>query len=92
MPLACKRLNTRSGHGLCLKRDKEPRMRRRLKRALMRLPGRYVQRICRQEFEAQKFKRFNERAVEFAFIFRALSRLYPRTVLDVGTGRRPCRR
>jgi 2-polyprenyl-3-methyl-5-hydroxy-6-metoxy-1,4-benzoquinol methylase len=53
-----------------------------VKRAL----DRYPQRICRQEFESQVFSRFNERPVEFAFVFRKLGELYPRKVLDVGTG------
>jgi 2-polyprenyl-3-methyl-5-hydroxy-6-metoxy-1,4-benzoquinol methylase len=47
---------------------------------------RYPQRICRQEFEGQTFTRFNERPIEFAFVFRKLGEIYPRTVLDVGTG------
>jgi 2-polyprenyl-3-methyl-5-hydroxy-6-metoxy-1,4-benzoquinol methylase len=46
-----------------------------------------TQRQCREEFEAQRFVKFNERAVEFAFVFRQIARLAPRTVLDVGTGK-----
>jgi SAM-dependent methyltransferase len=41
---------------------------------------------ARREFTKQRFKRFNERPVEFAFVFRHLSRIYPRTILDVGSG------
>jgi 2-polyprenyl-3-methyl-5-hydroxy-6-metoxy-1,4-benzoquinol methylase len=48
--------------------------------------NRYPQRICRQEFESQTFTRFNERPIEFAFVFRKLGEIYPRKVLDVGTG------
>jgi 2-polyprenyl-3-methyl-5-hydroxy-6-metoxy-1,4-benzoquinol methylase len=48
--------------------------------------NRYPQRICRQEFESQTFIRFNERPIEFAFVFRKLGEIYPRKVLDVGTG------
>jgi SAM-dependent methyltransferase len=47
---------------------------------------RYPQRICRQEFESQTFTRFNERPIEFAFVFRKLGEIYPRKILDVGTG------
>lgn len=42
--------------------------------------------ICRLEFKRQTFKRFNERPVELDFVFRHLSKLYPKKVLDVGTG------
>lgn len=42
--------------------------------------------LTRREYRKQAFRRFNERPVEFAFLFRQLARLYPRTVLDVGTG------
>jgi SAM-dependent methyltransferase len=35
---------------------------------------------------SQAFSRFNERPVEFGFVFRILGEIYPRTVLDVGTG------
>jgi SAM-dependent methyltransferase len=42
--------------------------------------------ICKLEFERQSFTNFNERPVEFAFVFAQLSQLYPQKVLDVGTG------
>lgn len=58
----------------------------RVKEGVSRLLSRYDARLCRQEFEEQAFLRFNERPVEFAFVFRTLQELYPRTVLDVGTG------
>ncbi len=41
---------------------------------------------CKKEFRTQTFTRFNERPVEFSFVFRKLGEIYPRTVLDVGTG------
>ncbi|MHC4165479.1 MAG: class I SAM-dependent methyltransferase [Planctomycetota bacterium] len=41
---------------------------------------------CRQEFRNQEFTRFNERPVEFNFVFKKLSAIYPRKILDVGTG------
>lgn len=46
----------------------------------------YPQRLLRQEHARQRPKRQNERPIEFAFVFRQMARLYPRTVLDVGTG------
>jgi len=42
--------------------------------------------MCRQEYDNQVFDKFNERPVEFAFLFRHLARLYPKSILDVGTG------
>lgn len=42
--------------------------------------------ICRLEFKLQTFTRFNERPIEFSFVFRKLGEIYPRKVLDVGTG------
>jgi 2-polyprenyl-3-methyl-5-hydroxy-6-metoxy-1,4-benzoquinol methylase len=42
--------------------------------------------VCKWEFEHQAFTRFNERPVEFAFVFRKLGEIYPRNILDVGTG------
>ena len=51
------------------------------------LLNRYPQWICKQEFDAQHFKRFNERPIEFSFVFRKLGAIYPRTILDVGSGK-----
>ena len=42
--------------------------------------------LCKQEFKTQKFLRFNERPVEFGFVFRKIGEIYPKTILDVGTG------
>lgn len=42
--------------------------------------------ISRREYRHQRFKRHNERAVEFAFVFRKLSEVCPHEALDVGTG------
>lgn len=50
------------------------------------LLNRYPAYLCRQEFDAQEFTRFNERPVEFAFVFRMMAETYPKKVLDVGTG------
>jgi SAM-dependent methyltransferase len=46
----------------------------------------YTRELCRREFEAQQFVRINERPIEFRFVFEQLTRLNPKTVLDVGTG------
>jgi SAM-dependent methyltransferase len=46
----------------------------------------YVRRINRSRFEAQRFRRFNERPIELRFLFECLTDLQPRTVLDVGAG------
>ena len=42
--------------------------------------------ICKREFQAQAFSRYNERPIEFGFVFKILGEIYPRTILDVGTG------
>lgn len=41
---------------------------------------------CRREYEAQVFSRFNERPVELSFVFRKIAEIYPRSILDVGSG------
>lgn len=46
----------------------------------------YQRWICKREYENQAFTRFNERPIEFGFVFRKIGELYPRTILDVGTG------
>ena len=57
-----------------------------LKQVIKNLLNRYPRWINRREFESQAFTRFNERPVEFSFVFRILSEIYPKTILDVGTG------
>jgi len=42
--------------------------------------------ICRLEFRSQSFSKFNERPVEYGFVFTCLQSLYPQKILDVGTG------
>lgn len=61
-------------------------MLRPLKKVAKSVLDRYVRRVCEQEFRQQTFVRFNERPVEYAFVFRSIGQYYPRTVLDVGTG------
>ena len=46
----------------------------------------YPKWVCKQEYNKQSFNRVNERPVEYAFVFRCLAKIYPKCVLDVGTG------
>lgn len=46
----------------------------------------YLKWICNQEYKKQSFIRFNERPVEYAFVFKNLTKIYPKSILDVGTG------
>lgn len=46
----------------------------------------WVKEVCEQEYKSQSFDRFNERAVEFSFIFEKLRTHYPKKILDVGSG------
>jgi len=47
----------------------------------------YVREICRREFLAQQFLGLNERPVEYRFVFENLTQAFPKTLLDVGTGK-----
>jgi 2-polyprenyl-3-methyl-5-hydroxy-6-metoxy-1,4-benzoquinol methylase len=55
----------------------------KVKNLLKYMPAQW---LCRLEYKRQYFSAFNERPVEFCFVFRQLERLYPRKILDVGTG------
>ena len=57
------------------------------RRLLDRLGALYVRDLCRREFRSQQFLGINERPVEYRFVFEQLTQAFPRTVLDVGTGR-----
>jgi SAM-dependent methyltransferase len=57
-----------------------------LRKVLTNIVGFYPLWLSRREFRNQRFTRFNERPVEFDFVFRKLAEIYPRTILDVGTG------
>ena len=46
----------------------------------------YTKWLCRNEFEMQQHIPFNERSIEFAFLFKSLTKIWPSTILDVGTG------
>ncbi len=56
----------------------------RLSRGLTRASHRHK---LREDFQSQKFRRTNERPVEYAFAFAALGETQPTHVLDIGTGR-----
>jgi SAM-dependent methyltransferase len=42
--------------------------------------------LLKKEFDEQTFVKFNERPIEFGFVFRTLGKHYPKKILDVGTG------
>ena len=42
--------------------------------------------LSRYEFLNQSLSRYNERSVEYAFLFQKISNIYPDRILDVGTG------
>jgi 2-polyprenyl-3-methyl-5-hydroxy-6-metoxy-1,4-benzoquinol methylase len=46
----------------------------------------YPRLLCKREYQRQVFEGFNERPVEFRFVFEKLMHVYPRTILDVGSG------
>lgn len=58
-----------------------------LKALARRLGDWYTREVCRREFLGQHFAGVNERPVEYRFVFEQLTHAFPRTVLDVGTGR-----
>jgi SAM-dependent methyltransferase len=58
-----------------------------LKAAIHRLGSAYTKELCRREYLSQTFEGINERPVEYRFAFQHLTRVWPKTVLDVGTGR-----
>lgn len=57
-----------------------------VKSFIKKLFNSYIQKVCKDEFVSQKFTRFNERPVEFSFVFRKLAEIYPQDILDVGSG------
>jgi SAM-dependent methyltransferase len=50
------------------------------------LGRKYIDAVVRSEADAQTFKHYNERPVEFSFALRAIAERRPKTVCDVGTG------
>ena len=59
---------------------------KRMKPLVNRIGMSYVSLLCRREYATQRFTGINERPIELSFLFRQLTRLWPQTVLDVGTG------
>lgn len=57
-----------------------------LKQAIHALGRAYIDRINRSEFAVQRFRKHNERPIEYRFLFECLTKLRPVSVLDVGTG------
>jgi SAM-dependent methyltransferase len=57
------------------------------KALIHRLANAYNRRLCRREFMTQEFLGINERPVEYRFVFEQLTRAFPKSVLDVGTGK-----
>lgn len=41
---------------------------------------------CKKEFVNSKFRLINERPIEYRFVFQTLTNIYPKKILDVGTG------
>jgi SAM-dependent methyltransferase len=58
-----------------------------IKQMLDRLGMLYVRIICAREWKSQDYIGINERPIEFAFLFRQLVNVWPKTILDVGTGK-----
>jgi SAM-dependent methyltransferase len=48
---------------------------------------RWLNGVNLQEYRHPPFAEFNERPVEYRFVFEQIASYYPKTVLDVGTGR-----
>ncbi|MBN2284953.1 MAG: class I SAM-dependent methyltransferase [Tissierellales bacterium] len=57
-----------------------------LKTKIKNILNLYIRWICKSEFKQQSFTRFNERPVEFAFVFKQIAQICPKKILDVGAG------
>ena len=62
-------------------------MKKITKKTIKKIINIYPQWRNKKEFQTQSFNKFNERPVEYAFVFRMIGKLYPKKILDVGTGR-----
>lgn len=47
----------------------------------------YIGWLCKREYQLQAFLGRNERSIEFSFLFRKLTEVWPKKILDVGTGK-----
>lgn len=56
-----------------------------IKGMIVNLLNPYSKWMNKREFKYQPYS-FNERAVEFSFVFKQIARIYPQRILDVGTG------
>lgn len=59
---------------------------RAVKRCARELVQHYCGVLCREEFDSQHFRWINERSIEYRFVFKQITNLCPKTILDVGTG------
>ncbi|MFX1402208.1 MAG: class I SAM-dependent methyltransferase [Promethearchaeota archaeon] len=57
-----------------------------LRRILFFFSKFYCKLTNKLEYQLQKHYKFNERIIEYQFIFNVLKDIYPKTLLDVGTG------
>jgi SAM-dependent methyltransferase len=57
-----------------------------VKRNINRIGLLYARFVCKREYDHQSFSGINERPIEFRFVFDYLTKTWPKTVLDVGTG------
>jgi SAM-dependent methyltransferase len=57
-----------------------------LSSASRRFFGAISRRVSLREYLDQQFRGFNERSVEYAFVFQSIAESCPKTILDVGTG------
>jgi len=57
-----------------------------LKKAVHSLGRAYINHLTSDAAQSQKFKRHNERSIEYAYVFQSISRYRPRSILDVGSG------
>lgn len=57
-----------------------------IKKIIRSIGDAYIRYLCKREYNAQRYTEFNERAVEYRFVFHQLARYCPKEILDVGTG------
>jgi SAM-dependent methyltransferase len=58
----------------------------KMKKLIHAIGRAYQRKILRREHEGQEFHCYNERPMEFAFVFKSIGKCAPKTILDVGTG------
>lgn len=59
----------------------------KLSKAMLNTAGAaWMRRALQRQSASASFRRHNERAIEYSFVFRHVARLCPKTILDVGTG------